>query len=79
MGDFRYPRIFLFFADLLFPDGFLRWCLFGGFWGFLYDVSVLLQQDFPEFLGVAEKSSEFFHRKGRDPFVANGTDFIVSS
>ena len=79
MGEFRYPRIFLFFADFSFPDGFLRWCLFGGFWGFPCDVSVLLQQDFPEFLGVVEKSSDFFHRKGRDPFVANGTDFIVSS
>ena len=69
---------FSFFDDLLFPDGFLRCCLFGGFCGFSYDVSVLLQQDFQEFLGVAEKSSDFFHRKEGDPFVANGTDFIVS-
>ena len=78
MGEFRYPRIFLFLLIFLFLDGFLRWCLFGGFWGFLYDVSVLLQQDFLEFLGVAEKSLEFFHWKEGDPFVANGTDFIVS-
>ena len=79
MGDLDIPAFFFFFADLLFPDGFLGWCLFGGFRVFPCDVSVLLQQDFPEFLGVAEKSSDFFHRKGRDPFVANGTDFIVSS
>jgi len=44
-----------------------------------YDMSVLLQQDFLEFLGVAEKSSKFFHRKEGDPFVATGTDFIESS